>query len=1697
MKCNTTTHRHSLLQFFYGLFAALVLLVNTSPGVYAQPGSWSILTPVDAGRATVGGYFPMEDAFDAQPAWDAGTQVPVGGTGGKEAPYYADRYGYIDLGPGYADLRITQVWTQYRPWSGGDHDPYAEVWWDDDSDHINDNGIITTAINFNSAQGLSNISSTQWVLDKDHSASPVIPPLRYLIFKSPASMTARAYEYAFVGYVENSTSPPAGSTFTYLLDLGNPSTPTAGNWNNITANQDTGTRLDNLVNTYGGSSSISFVVLNEADNGYGHGEGYNTNGYTGEALGYPATACSDSYFSHGAGGTYQLAGLQSTMTYSIKLFGVRMASTGGRVGSYTINGVTQTLDAQNNTTDFIVFTNLLAAEDGTITLDFGVAAGSTFGYINVLELSESGTPSLPLPTALSATSTSPGQVMLSWEDNSSNETGYEISRSETPGGPYSLVATTVADVTTYEDLGLSASTGYYYVIRAVTSTSSSAYSAEVSITTAAANEGQVADHLEIAALRDLYEGTNGANWMNKAGWPSTATGWDAINSLDQVVSWYGITKQNGDITGIALVNNNLNGNFPGGLTNLRALRTLNLSSNHIAGIIPGQAGLLENIELIDLSYNDLTGSIPLSLSELVSLKQLFLPGNNLSGNLDDIDFSNLVNLESIYLNANQLHGPIPSSFEHVPLKRLFLSANQMSGPIPHFLFQKTSLIHLLLTGNQFTGTLPNTFNLPQIQYIDIGDNLLSGEVPPSITTLGTIKRLTLSSNNFEGAFPTFDLGTHVYDMNIDNNRFTSIPLFSRVDELRVEGNQLTFESLEAQFTGGGPRVFSYSPQNQPTEIKKYSLPPSNGIIHNDRPGGAQTNFQWERWDGTAWVDITGATQEDLALPQVNTSFIGNQYRCRMTNSLVTGLTIYSSQFKITQLLDPIPENYQVTPLYNGNITSMHWRTTAPVETDEADFTGVYLFDYDDKYQLTEALWGEVSPGEVTVNSNQYRVTGLKYDANGNIERLKRYTQSGEFRHNFKYHPKPGTNQLARVERLDTESDYANYDYNAIGQLEEELREDGRDKYIEYDVTGKVVAVYDELTTDPDTGEEMFVESSKKVSYTYDDRGFRLTSKNYEAGITTWYIRDASGNVVSIYEEKEENPGNLSQKEVPVYGSGKIGAYYPDQDGSMAYELTDHLGNVRAVVSRRRVRFEATMEDSGIADFTNPRVEEMQYFQNLATTELRNAGQFLNNTVGGDITSYLTGEGSRVIGPAITLAVKPGMELQAKVRSKYEEQGTYASPASVAVLADLLGTTYTGLNGQEVASTLSDFFEGALIGFANTGANDNQPLAFLNVIYFDEQFNVLDAQKVQVGGGFATGQESAVDFAKLTQDIIIGFPGYLYVYVSNHTPGTKVYFDDLSVELTEDIVTQATDYYPFGSVARRVNTPNSYFESPTDTAKRNFGQYYRWGFQGQFAEEDPETNWNSFELRMFDPVIGRWLVPDPYNEFWSPYLAMGNNPLNVIDPDGGVTGKQNCPECNAAEAKYGALSEQYAVKAKPIGLGNLIALWNDIELVAEGELKIDAGIRAKMRGNLGVVKTETDINVVNVNVLTMSYNLSKKDGDFEFLGGDKGLRVSNSIEANVSIPINFKGSDKELGVGFYAEQQQRVHHGRSKNFTQQAGLNVLVPIFSKDSKRSINSGRTPTLGSKFGKEKDFYGLDLSAGAQFLLGIDAQVKVGFKH
>jgi hypothetical protein len=89
------------------------------------------------------------------------------------------------------------------------------------------------------------------------------------------------------------------------------------------------------------------------------------------------------------------------------------------------------------------------------------------------------------PSALSATASSSSQINLSWADNSSNESSFKIERCQGAGcSSFAEIATVGADVTSYNNGGLTANTSYSYRVRASNAGGDSAYSNSASATTA-------------------------------------------------------------------------------------------------------------------------------------------------------------------------------------------------------------------------------------------------------------------------------------------------------------------------------------------------------------------------------------------------------------------------------------------------------------------------------------------------------------------------------------------------------------------------------------------------------------------------------------------------------------------------------------------------------------------------------------------------------------------------------------------------------------------------------------------------------------------------------------------------------------------------------------------------------------------------------------------------------------------------------------------------------------------------------------------------------------------------------------------------------------------------------------------------------------------------------------------------------------
>ena len=236
------------------------------------------------------------------------------------------------------------------------------------------------------------------------------------------------------------------------------------------------------------------------------------------------------------------------------------------------------------------------------------------------------------------------------------------------------------------------------------------------------------------------------------------------------------------------------------------------------------------------------------------------------------------------------------------------------------------------------------------------------------------------------------------------------------------------------------------------------------------------------------------------------------------------------------------------PCYNGNISSMTWKSGAGATPRG------YKFSYDRLGRLTDAEYGEGPSLSVNTNRFNEQVTG--YDKMGNILGLKRYGQTSATGYDViddlslsyvgnrlkKVADRSGTstfnNGFEFKDGIDLSTEY---EYDENGNLTKDLNKN------------KTAIQYNCLNL---PSRVMFA-NGNSISYLYDAAGRKLRTVHFLEGdsVTTDYC----GNVV--YENG-----------VPQILLTEVG-YVSLTDGQYHYYLKDHQGNNRVVVDE-----EGTVEE---------------------------------------------------------------------------------------------------------------------------------------------------------------------------------------------------------------------------------------------------------------------------------------------------------------------------------------------------------------------------------------------------------------------------------------------------------------------------------------------------------------------------------------
>lgn len=308
-------------------------------------------------------------------------------------------------------------------------------------------------------------------------------------------------------------------------------------------------------------------------------------------------------------------------------------------------------------------------------------------------------------------------------------------------------------------------------------------------------------------------------------------------------------------------------------------------------------------------------------------------------------------------------------------------------------------------------------------------------------------------------------------------------------------------------------------------------------------------------------------------------------------------------------------------LYNGNISTqaVDIRKLSVSNPDSGPM--LYNYGYDQLNRIISSdAWaasGNFNPTGTSALTDY--AERFSYDPNGNIMTLNRngtsaQTAMDQLTYYYRYAKTaasgggsgeyiPGqavtdpnldhlTNQLSSIRDAVPAANYPNdidnqspnnYQYNAIGQL----TADGTTvTNVTWNMYGKILSL---------------VNSSGTISFTYDAQGNRLSKT--VGGITTWYVRDAVGRVLSVYVQGDNthNAGAVTQTEVDLYGSSRLGLLncnvncgsslletYPQvwSRGSKVFELTDHLGNVLETISDKAVQHTS---NSSTVDYYLPEV----------------------------------------------------------------------------------------------------------------------------------------------------------------------------------------------------------------------------------------------------------------------------------------------------------------------------------------------------------------------------------------------------------------------------------------------------------------------------------------------------------------------------
>lgn len=623
--------------------------------------------------------------------------------------------------------------------------------------------------------------------------------------------------------------------------------------------------------------------------------------------------------------------------------------------------------------------------------------------------------------------------------------------------------------------------------------------------------------------------------------------------------------------------------------------------------------------------------------------------------------------------------------------------------------------------------------------------------------------------------------------------------------------------------------------------------------------------------------------------------------------------------------------------YNGNISGTIWKTAGDNINRKFDYA------YDNANRLLSADFNQSTGGTSFDKSAglDFSLSSMSYDANGNIKTMQQkgwkfggsviidnlqynylnngysnkllnvidlnndpLTKLGDFR-TSNLHPNAGGKTTTTVD----------YTYDANGNMVKDYNKDIVSSSGTEGIQYNYLNLPQTITVKKDGSN-----NKGTISYVYDAAGTKLQKITTETNGNV--IKDGTSYTTNItttttylgglvYESKAYSNASLASLQYTdrlqfiAHEEGRI--RFTEAQGSTAakldydYFIKDHLGNIRMLLTEE-VKQDAypTLSYEGAAGSTEVQGQDAVWENktgssiNVTSARTSRPGNFGTSGSNGSYVQ-LVRKSTGAIGGAKLLKVMAGDRIHASLEYYYTVANANNSPASginslIANFASALSASPAvgGLLKDASTAVTSSLQNNATLSSLlntpnNTSGGNNAPKAYLNILFFNEQF-VFDNTSSQVIPVAYTPNTKATINRMAANALTALKNGYVYIYFSNESD-ELVYFDNFMLTHERGRLLEETHYGAWGLSLAGLSS-KSLSEALTNRYKYNGKEEQRQEFSDGGGLE-----WLDYGARVYDQQIGRWHSIDPKVEKYntsSPYVFSNNNPVLIIDFNGADT-----------------------------------------------------------------------------------------------------------------------------------------------------------------------------------------------------------------